>query len=151
MFLLTAIIIALCCWKVPCFREGTFAIFKRIHSALYVMCTTEQFRLKQDKVHLTKKLKKQHKELEEIRELKEKQEKIVRQLPDTPAELASASPPTPPHGTPSAPPCEGNEKNLGRSGVHLSRTKVDFHKEDRYSGNPRRPKDGSITKAGNIN
>merc|ERR1712030_159753 len=123
-FLLTAIIITLCCWKVPCFREGTFSIIRRIQSALYEMCTTERFRLKQENAQLKKKLEREYKELEEIEDLMEKKKKMNRKLPDVPDEQISAAP---------APPPEVNERYPGQPKIHMSRTKAEFHKEDRYS------------------
>ena len=154
MFLLTAIIIGFCCWKVTCFREGTFSIIKRIHSALYEMCTTEQFRLKKENAHLKKKINKSFTELEDVEDLIRKKKIIHNKLPEARGEQTSP-PPSAPHSAtptalPSAPPSEVNEKNLGKSKVHMSRTKVEFHNEDRYSGNPRKPKDGNIPKNGNI-
>ena len=93
-------------------------------------------------------------ELEEIEDLMEKKKKMNRKLPDVPDEQTSAAPSPPPPGPqsppPSAPPSEVNERYPVQPKVHMSRTKVDFHNEDRYSGNPRRPKDGSIPKDGNI-
>merc|ERR1711888_10654 len=147
MFLFTAIIIALCCWKVTCCRDSTFSIIKRIQSALYEMCTTEHFRLKKENAQLKKKLKRDFMELEEIEDLMEKKKKLNRKLPDVPDEQTSAAPSPQPPGPqsppPSAPPSEVNEKYPVQPKAHTSRTKVDFHKEDRYSGNPRRPKDGT--------
>ena len=154
MFLFTAIIITLCCWKVPCFREGTFSIIRRIQSALYEMCTTERFRLKQENAQLKKKLEREYKELEEIEDLMEKKKKMNRKLPDVPDEQISAAPSPPPSGPqsalPSAPPSEVNERYPGQPKVHMSRTKAEFHKEDRYSVTPRKSKDGSIPKEGNV-
>ena len=154
MFFLTAIIIILCCWKVPCFREGTFSIIRRIQSALYEMCTTERFRLKKENAQLKKKLEREYKELEEIEDLMDKKQKIKRKLPAVPDEQISAAPSPQPSGPqsalPSAPPSEVNEKYPGQPKVHLSRTTAEFHKEDRYSLPPRKSKDGGNPKEGNI-
>ena len=128
MFLLIATIIGLCFWKVTCFREGIFSIIKKTHSALYELCTTEQFRLKKEKVQLKKKIDKDFTELEELEDLIRKKKEIHRKLPKAQSEQ------------PSAPPAEIHEKTPGKPKVPPTRTKVEVH-EDRYSVNPKKPKD----------
>merc|ERR1712237_198833 len=99
MFLLIAIIIGPCCWKVACFREGTFSMIKKIHSALYELCTTERFRLKKENDQLKKKINKSFTELEEVEDLIRKKKIIHKKLPEAQGEQ------------PSAPPSEINEKD----------------------------------------
>ena len=151
VFLVTAIIFTLCCWKVPCFREGTFSILRKLQSAMYEMCTTENYRIKQENAQLKKKLEKEYKELEEIEDLMEKKKKINRKLPGVPVDEISAAPSPAPSGSQSpaasAPPPEVIERHPGK---HISWTKAAFHKEDRYSVAPKKCKDGSLPKEGNV-
>ena len=106
--------------------------------------------LKKENAQLKKKINKSFTELEEVEDLIRKKKIIHKKLPEAQGEQPSAPPSAPPSALPSAPPSEVNERNPGKPKVHMSRTKVDFHNEDRYSGNPRKPKDGSIPKDGNI-
>ena len=107
-------------------------MIKKIHSALYELCTTERFRLKKENDQLKKKINKSFTELEEVEDLIRKKKIIHKKLPEAKNEQ------------PSAPPSEINEKNPGKSKVQMTRTKVDVHTDDRYSVPPKKPRDGNI-------
>merc|ERR1711888_472288 len=103
LFLIT--IIAICCWKVKCFRECAFSQIQKAHSTLYELCTTEQFRLKQKRHQLDKKIDKGYNELKKMEGLIEKKKEINKILP-----RAQSAEPT-------APPAEVMEKIPGKPRV----------------------------------
>ena len=115
MFLLLITILVLCCWKVTCFREGVFSIIQKAHSTLYELCTTEQFRLKQKRHQLDKKIDKSYTELKKMEDLIEKKKEIHQKLP-----RAQSAEPT-------APPAEVIEKIPGKPRVPQTKTMVEVH------------------------
>ena len=113
IFLIT--IIAICCWKVKCFRECAFSQIQKAYSTLYKLCTTEQYRLKQKRHQLDKKIDKGYDELKKMEDLIEKKKEINKKLP-----RAKSVEPT-------APPAEVIEKIPGKPRVPQTKTMVEVH------------------------
>ena len=113
IFLIT--IIAICCWKVKCFRECAFSQIQKAYSTLYKLCTTEQYRLKQKRHQLDKKIDKGYDELKKMEGLIEKKKEINKKLP-----RAKSVEPT-------APPAEVIEKIPGKPRVPQTKTMVEVH------------------------
>merc|ERR1711888_162015 len=76
MVFLLITIIGCCCWKVQCFREFAFAQIQKAYSTLYKFCTTSEYRLKQKRHKLDKKIDKGYAELKKMEGLVEKKKEI---------------------------------------------------------------------------
>ena len=124
MVFLLITIIAICCWKVQCFREFAFAQIQKAYSTLYKLCTTSEYRLKQKRRQLDKKIDKGYDELKKMEELIEKKKEINKKLPRAKSV------------EPSAPAAEAKEKISGELRVPQPKSMVDVH-TPRYVDGPR--------------
>ena len=118
MVFLLITIIAICCWKVQCFRECAFAQIQKAYSTLYKLCTTSEYRLKQKRHQLDKKIDKGYDELKKMEGLIEKKKEINKKLPRAKSV------------EPSAPMAEAIEKVSGEM-----KSRVDVH-SPRYVDRP---------------
>merc|ERR1712082_363968 len=123
MVLFLIIIIAICCWKVKCFRECAFSQIQKAYSTLYKLCTTEQYRLKQKRRQLDKKIDKGYNELKKMEGLIEKKKEINKKLPRAKSV------------EPSAPPTEAIEKISGELRLPQPKSMVDVQ-TPRYVDGP---------------
>ena len=112
------------CWKVQCFRECAFAQIQKAYSTLYKLCTTSEYRLKQKRHQLDKKIDKGYDELKKMEGLIEKKKEINKKLPRAKSV------------EPSAPMAEAIEKSSGELRVPQPKSMVDVH-TPRYVDRPR--------------
>ena len=115
MVFLLITIMGCCCWKVQCFREFAFAQIRKAYSTLYKVCTTSEYRLKQKRHKLDKKIDKGYAELKKMEGLVEKKKEINKKLPRAKSV------------EPSAPAAEAIEKVSGELRVPQPKSMVDVH------------------------